>query len=98
MPSQSEKDEKMGRVGVVLSTFSIVIGAFLSWSVTYHNHVLRYSTGGLILMCTGALGLIVSQSASASSRPRVGTEHFTRDRAVSDSGVRLTSLHEVVSG
>ena len=88
----------MGRVGVVLSTSSIVIGAFLSRAVTYQDHVLRYSTVGLILMCTGALGLIVSQSASASSRPRVGTEHFTRDRAVSDSGGRVTSLHEEVSG
>ena len=97
MSGQLEEDEKMGRVGVVFSTFSVVVGAFLSRAVTYQDHVLRYSTVGLILMCVGALGLIASQGLSASSRLRIGTEQLARDR-VSDLAGRVTSRHEEVSG
>jgi hypothetical protein len=82
---------------MVLSAFSVAVGAIMYWAVTYQGHGFRLSTIGVILMVVGGVGFVASAVVFGVSRNPVGAGHHTLDRQVVDAQGRTTAVHEDVS-
>ena len=83
----------MGRTGMGFSIVAIAAGAIMYWAVTTQGHGFRLSTVGVILMIAGGVGLIVSTTVFAVSRP-AGSRHRTYDREATDEQGGSTTVHE----
>jgi uncharacterized membrane protein len=87
----------MGLPGMVISGIATVVGAIMYWVMSAQNAAqnsgFRLSTGGVILMITGAVGLVVSLLVFIMSRRSPTTPAGTVDRITKNEVGNTAGLH-----